>query len=43
MEQLSLCWFGLVGVNLAAEPARTAAVVLRWDDNKAVGEDLRVV
>jgi len=32
----------VVGVDLAAEPARTALAVLRWDDGKAVVEDLRV-
>jgi predicted nuclease with RNAse H fold len=32
----------VVGVDLSAEPVRTAAAVLRWDDGKAVVEDLRV-
>lgn len=32
----------VVGVDLAAEPARTAVAVLRWDDGKAVVEELRV-
>jgi hypothetical protein len=30
-----------VGVDLAAEPARTAVAVLSWDDGKAVVEELR--
>jgi hypothetical protein len=32
----------VVGVDLSAEPVRTAAAVLRWDNGKAVVEDLRV-
>jgi len=32
----------VAGVDLAAEPVRTAVAVLRWDDGKAVVEDLRV-
>jgi predicted nuclease with RNAse H fold len=32
----------VVGVDLAAEPARTAVAVLGWDNGKAVVEDLRV-
>jgi Protein of unknown function (DUF429) len=32
----------VVGVDLAAEPGRTAVAVLGWDDGKAVVEDLRV-
>jgi hypothetical protein len=32
----------VVGVDLAAEPARTAVAVLKWDDGKAVVEELRV-
>ena len=32
----------VVGVDLAAEPARTAMAALGWDDGKAVVEDLRV-
>ena len=32
----------VVGVDLAAEPARTAVAALGWDDGKAVVEDLRV-
>ena len=32
----------VVGVDLSAEPVRTAVAVLRWDDGEAVIEDLRV-
>lgn len=32
----------VVGVDLAAEPDRTAVAVLRWGDGKAVVQDLRV-
>ena len=32
----------VVGVDLAAEPVRTAVAVLAWDDGKAVVEDLRI-
>jgi hypothetical protein len=32
----------VAGVDLAAEPVRTAVAVLGWDDGKAVVEDLRI-
>ena len=32
----------VVGVDLAAEPVRTAVAVLGWGDGKAVVEDLRI-
>ena len=32
----------VVGVDLAAEPVRTAVAVLGWDGGKAVVEDLRI-
>jgi hypothetical protein len=32
----------VVGVDLAAEPARTAVAVLSWEDGKAVVEQLRL-
>ncbi len=32
----------VAGVDLAAEPVRTAVAVLGWDDGKAIVEDLRV-